>query len=42
MNEIVCWFNTGGKIPHRDVMAAMDRWASKVMPAVRALGERAA
>ena len=39
MNEIVCWFNTGGKIPHRDVMAAMDRWASKVMPAVRALGE---
>jgi hypothetical protein len=36
----VCWFNAGGLIPHRDVMATMERFASKVMPAVRGLGER--
>ena len=39
INQLGCWFNPGGRIPHRDVMAAMERFASKVMPAVRVLGE---
>jgi alkanesulfonate monooxygenase SsuD/methylene tetrahydromethanopterin reductase-like flavin-dependent oxidoreductase (luciferase family) len=38
INELVCWFNPGGMIPHRDVMASMERFASKVMPSVRELG----
>lgn len=40
INQLVCWFNAGGLIPHRDVMATMERFAAKVMPAVRGLGER--
>ena len=40
IDQLVCWFNAGGLIPHRDVMATMERFASKVMPAVRGLGER--
>jgi alkanesulfonate monooxygenase SsuD/methylene tetrahydromethanopterin reductase-like flavin-dependent oxidoreductase (luciferase family) len=39
INQIVCWFNPGGLIPHRDVMAAMERFADRVIPAVRKLGE---
>lgn len=42
IDQLVCWFNAGGKIPHRDVMATMERFAAKVMPAVRSLGERQA
>jgi hypothetical protein len=38
INQLGCWFNPGGRIPHRDVMAAMERFASKVMPATRHLG----
>lgn len=40
INQLVCWFNAGGLIPHRDVMATMERFAAKVMPSVRGLGER--
>lgn len=40
INQLVCWFNAGGLIGHRDVMATMERFAAKVMPAVRSLGER--
>ncbi len=40
IDQLVCWFNAGGLIPHRDVMATMERFASKVMPAVRSLGAR--
>jgi formate dehydrogenase assembly factor FdhD len=40
IDQLVCWFNAGGLIPHRDVMATMERFASHVMPAVRALGAR--
>jgi hypothetical protein len=39
INQLVCWFNPGGLIPHHKVMAAMERFAQKVMPAVRPLGE---
>ncbi|HKV56049.1 MAG TPA: LLM class flavin-dependent oxidoreductase [Candidatus Binataceae bacterium] len=39
INQLVCWFNPGGRIPHRDVMAAMERFAAKVIPTVRPLGE---
>ena len=39
INQLVCWFNPGGRIPHRDVMAAMERFASKVIPATRGLGQ---
>jgi alkanesulfonate monooxygenase SsuD/methylene tetrahydromethanopterin reductase-like flavin-dependent oxidoreductase (luciferase family) len=40
IDQLVCWFNAGGLIPHRAVMATMERFASHVMPAVRALGAR--
>jgi alkanesulfonate monooxygenase SsuD/methylene tetrahydromethanopterin reductase-like flavin-dependent oxidoreductase (luciferase family) len=40
VNQLVCWFNAGGLIPHREVMATMERFAAKVMPAVRGLGAR--
>ena len=40
IDQLVCWFNAGGLIPHRDVMATMERFASQVMPAVRGLGAR--
>jgi alkanesulfonate monooxygenase SsuD/methylene tetrahydromethanopterin reductase-like flavin-dependent oxidoreductase (luciferase family) len=42
VGQLVCWFNPGGCIPHKEVMAAMERFAAKVMPEVRALGESGA
>lgn len=39
INQLVCWFNPGGRIPHREVMAAMERFATRVIPAVRQLGQ---
>jgi len=39
INQVGCWFNPGGRIPHRDVMASMERFAAKVMPSVRGLGD---
>ena len=38
IDQLVCWFNAGGLIPHREVMATMERFAGKVMPAVRGFG----
>jgi alkanesulfonate monooxygenase SsuD/methylene tetrahydromethanopterin reductase-like flavin-dependent oxidoreductase (luciferase family) len=38
INQLVCWFNPGGRIPHREVMASMERFAAKVIPEVRRLG----
>jgi hypothetical protein len=32
-----CWFNPGGLVPHRQVLASMRRFAEEVMPAVRGL-----
>ena len=37
MDQVVCWFNPGGLIPHRQVLASMKRFATEVMPAVREL-----
>lgn len=37
INQLICWFNPGGRVPHRDVLASMERFASTVMPAVRPL-----
>ncbi len=31
---VICWFNPGGLVAHRDVMASMERFASDVMPAL--------
>ena len=39
INQLVCWFNPGGRTPHRDVLATMERFATKVIPTVRRLGE---
>jgi alkanesulfonate monooxygenase SsuD/methylene tetrahydromethanopterin reductase-like flavin-dependent oxidoreductase (luciferase family) len=39
INQLGCWFNPGGRIPHRDVMTAMERFASKVIPTIRQLGQ---
>ena len=35
MNQLICWFNPGGLVPHRHVMTSMQRFASEVMPVVR-------
>ena len=37
MDQLICWFNPGGLVPHRNVMASMRRFAAEVMPAVREL-----
>jgi alkanesulfonate monooxygenase SsuD/methylene tetrahydromethanopterin reductase-like flavin-dependent oxidoreductase (luciferase family) len=37
ISQLVCWFNPGGRIPHRAVMAAMERFATRVMPEARRL-----
>jgi len=37
MQEVLCWFNPGGRVPHEKVLDAMSRFAEKVMPAVREL-----
>lgn len=37
MQELICWFNPGGKVPHTQVMAAMARFATEVAPAVQDL-----
>jgi alkanesulfonate monooxygenase SsuD/methylene tetrahydromethanopterin reductase-like flavin-dependent oxidoreductase (luciferase family) len=34
MNQFICWFNTGGKIPHKQVMESMRLFAEQVMPYV--------
>jgi alkanesulfonate monooxygenase SsuD/methylene tetrahydromethanopterin reductase-like flavin-dependent oxidoreductase (luciferase family) len=37
MDQVICWFNPGGLVPHRQVLASMRRFAEEVMPAVRGL-----
>jgi natural product biosynthesis luciferase-like monooxygenase protein len=37
MDQLTCWFNPGGLVPHHQVMAAMEQFAKEVMPAVHAL-----
>jgi natural product biosynthesis luciferase-like monooxygenase protein len=37
MDQVICWFNPGGLVPHRQVLASMQRFAAEVMPAVRGL-----
>lgn len=37
MDQLICWFNPGGLVPHRNVMASMRRFAADIMPAVRGL-----
>jgi alkanesulfonate monooxygenase SsuD/methylene tetrahydromethanopterin reductase-like flavin-dependent oxidoreductase (luciferase family) len=37
MNELICWFNPGGMVPHKKVLAAMSRFAAEVMPELRQL-----
>ncbi len=37
MQELLCWFNPGGKVPHERVMRAMSRFADDVMPAIQDL-----
>ncbi len=37
MNELICWFNPGGLVPHEKVLAAMSRFATEVMPELRSL-----
>jgi alkanesulfonate monooxygenase SsuD/methylene tetrahydromethanopterin reductase-like flavin-dependent oxidoreductase (luciferase family) len=37
MNELICWFNPGGMVPHQRVLAAMSRFADEVMPELRSL-----
>jgi alkanesulfonate monooxygenase SsuD/methylene tetrahydromethanopterin reductase-like flavin-dependent oxidoreductase (luciferase family) len=38
LGQLVCWFNPGGLVAHREVMAAMELFAAKVMPLARRLG----
>lgn len=37
MDQVICWFNPGGLVPHRQVLASMKRFAEEVIPAVRGL-----
>jgi alkanesulfonate monooxygenase SsuD/methylene tetrahydromethanopterin reductase-like flavin-dependent oxidoreductase (luciferase family) len=37
MEQVICWFNPGGLVPHRQVLASMRRFAEEVMPVVRGL-----
>ena len=37
MDQLICWFNPGGLVPHEQVLASMRSFAEQVMPAVRAL-----
>ena len=37
MDQLICWFNPGGLVPHRQVLASMRRFAADVLPAVREL-----
>ena len=37
MDQVICWFNPGGLVPHRQVLTSMRRFAEEVMPAVRGL-----
>jgi alkanesulfonate monooxygenase SsuD/methylene tetrahydromethanopterin reductase-like flavin-dependent oxidoreductase (luciferase family) len=37
MDQVMCWFNPGGLVPHRQVLASMRRFTEEVMPAVRGL-----
>jgi alkanesulfonate monooxygenase SsuD/methylene tetrahydromethanopterin reductase-like flavin-dependent oxidoreductase (luciferase family) len=37
MSQVICWFNPGGLVPHKQVMASMRRFATEVMPAVQEL-----
>jgi len=37
MEQVICWFNPGGLVPHRQVLSSMRRFAEEVMPAVRGL-----
>jgi alkanesulfonate monooxygenase SsuD/methylene tetrahydromethanopterin reductase-like flavin-dependent oxidoreductase (luciferase family) len=34
MHQCICWFNPGGKIPHKQVMESMRLFAEQVMPYV--------
>jgi alkanesulfonate monooxygenase SsuD/methylene tetrahydromethanopterin reductase-like flavin-dependent oxidoreductase (luciferase family) len=34
VDELICWFNPGGLIPHADVMTAMEQFAAAVIPTV--------
>src|SRR5438093_603896 len=37
MNELICWFNPGGLVPHEKVLAAMSRFAAEALPELRPL-----
>jgi natural product biosynthesis luciferase-like monooxygenase protein len=37
MDQLICWFNPGGLIPHRDVLTSMRRFAEEIIPVVRSL-----
>jgi hypothetical protein len=37
IDQLICWFNPGGLVPHQQVLANMRRFAEEVMPAVREL-----
>jgi hypothetical protein len=31
-NQVICWFNPGGMVPHERVMRSMELFAAEVMP----------
>jgi alkanesulfonate monooxygenase SsuD/methylene tetrahydromethanopterin reductase-like flavin-dependent oxidoreductase (luciferase family) len=37
MDQVICWFNPGGLVPHRQVLASMRRFAEEVIPVVQKL-----
>jgi alkanesulfonate monooxygenase SsuD/methylene tetrahydromethanopterin reductase-like flavin-dependent oxidoreductase (luciferase family) len=37
MGHLMCWFNPGGLVPHRQVLNSMERFAKEVMPVLQDL-----
>ena len=37
LDRLICSFNPGGLVPHREIMAVMKQFAEEVMPAIRSL-----
>ncbi|MGE0824872.1 MAG: LLM class flavin-dependent oxidoreductase [Candidatus Binatia bacterium] len=40
MDQLICWFNPGGLVPHQHVLKSMRRFAEEVMPTVRGLASK--
>jgi alkanesulfonate monooxygenase SsuD/methylene tetrahydromethanopterin reductase-like flavin-dependent oxidoreductase (luciferase family) len=40
IGRMICWFNSGGQVPHKTVMRSMEMFAAKVMPSFKNHADR--